>query len=162
VPHVTIEIRDVAKRELVTAIEVLSPTNKRSEGYKEYLDKRARVLGSTAHLLEIDLLRKGQRVPLQQPLPPVSYFVFLSRANRRPLTEVWPIRLQERLPVVPVPLQAPDPDIQLDLQAAFDMAYDTFGYDLLVDYTRPPEVPLEGNDAAWAEDLLRAAGLPQT
>lgn len=162
VPHVTIEIRDVAKRELVTAIEALSPTNKRSEGYKEYLDKRARVLSSTAHLLEIDLLRKGQRVPMQQPLPPVSYFVFLSRANRRPLTEVWPIRLQDRLPMVPVPLQAPDPDIQLDLQAAFDMAYDTFGYDLSVDYTRPPEVPLEGNDAAWAEELLRAAGLPQT
>src|SRR5439155_10817880 len=40
VPHVTIEIRDIAQRELVTAIEILSPTNKRGEVYREYLDKR--------------------------------------------------------------------------------------------------------------------------
>ncbi len=29
VPHVTVEIRDADERQLVTAIEVLSPTNKR-------------------------------------------------------------------------------------------------------------------------------------
>lgn len=50
VPHLTIEIRDVANRELVTAIEILSPTNKRGEGYQEYLDKRSRILRSQAHL----------------------------------------------------------------------------------------------------------------
>jgi hypothetical protein len=42
VPHVTVEIRDVAKRELVTAIEILSPTNKRGEGYDEYLSNSAK------------------------------------------------------------------------------------------------------------------------
>ncbi len=158
VPHVTIEIRDVAKRELVTAIEVLSPTNKRGEGYKEYLGKRARTLSSTAHLLEIDLLRVGKRVPMQQPLPDMPYFVFLSRANRRPITEIWPIRLQDPLPTVPVPLLEGDPDVMLDLQAAWTSAYDAFGYDLSVDYTRPSEVPLAGEDAKWAEEVLRAVG----
>lgn len=59
-PHGTIEIRDVTNRELVTAIEVLSPTNKRGDGYREYLDKRRRILSSMAHLMEIDLLRKGE------------------------------------------------------------------------------------------------------
>lgn len=63
-PHVSIEIRDVARRQLVTAIEILSPTNKRGEGRLEYLAKRRRLLLSTAHLMEIDLLRQGQRVPI--------------------------------------------------------------------------------------------------
>lgn len=158
VPHVTIEIRDVANRELVTAIEVLSATNKRGEGYREYLDKRRRLLLSTAHLMEIDLLRTGRRVPMQKPLPRAPYFVFLSRAERRPIVEVWPIQLNMRLPVVPVPLLAGDPDVALDLQLALNTVYDALNYDLSVDYTRPPEVPLEGEAAAWAAELLRAAG----
>ena len=91
IPQVSIEIRDVAQRNLVTAIEMLSPTNKRGEGYREYLDKRRRILLSTAHLIEIDLLRKGQRVPTQAPLPPAPYFVFVSRVEQRPIMDVWPV-----------------------------------------------------------------------
>src|ERR687885_2666668 len=91
VPQVSIEIRDVAHRDLVTAIEVLSPTNKRGEGYQEYLDKRGHLLLSPAHLIEIDLLRSDRRVPMQEPLPPAPYFVFVSRAERRPMVEVWPV-----------------------------------------------------------------------
>jgi hypothetical protein len=157
VPHVTIEIRDVAQRQLVTAIEVLSPTNKRGEGREEYLAKRRRLLLSTAHLLEIDLLRRGQRVPMQQALPPAPYFVFLSRAGQRPLTEVWPIAMGDRLPVVPVPLLPWDADVALDLQAALDSSYELLGCDLALDYSQAPEVPLE-EDAAWVEARLRAAG----
>jgi hypothetical protein len=159
VPHVTIEIRDVANRELVTAIEVLSPTNKRGEGYQEYLDKRRRLLYSTAHLMEIDLLRQGRRVPMQQPLPPAPYFVFLSRAERRPIVEVWPVQLNMRLPLVPVPLLAEDEDVVLDLQLALNTVYDALNYHLSVDYTRPPEVPLGHEEAAWATERLQAAGL---
>ncbi|MBI4790089.1 MAG: DUF4058 family protein [Chloroflexi bacterium] len=158
VPQVTLEIRDVAQRELVTAIEVLSPTNKHSEGYLEYLDKRRRVLYSRAHLMEIDLLRTGRRVPMQEPLPPAPYFVFLSRAERRPITQVWPIPLNTRLPAIPVPLLPGDPDVPLDLQLALNTVYDALNYDLSVDYTRPPEVPLESETATWASERLRAAG----
>ena len=159
VRHVTIEIRDTAHRKLVTAIEVLSPTNKRGEGYQEYLKKRQRILRSTTHLMKIDLLRKGKRVPLQKPLPDAPYFVFLSRANRRPIVEIWPIALPDRLPIVPGPLLNDDDDVSLDLQAALGAIYDAMSYDLRVDYTRPPEVPLTGETAQWAEDLLREAGV---
>jgi len=159
IPHVTIEIRVVTNRELVTAIEVLSPTNKRGDGYREYLDKRRRVLSSMAHLLEIDLLRKGNRVPMQKPLPLAPYFVFLSRAERRPMTEIGPIQLDARLPIVPVPLLAGDPDVALDLQLVLNTVYDLLNYDLSVDYTHPPEVPLEGEAATWAKECLRAAGV---
>ncbi len=155
VPQVTIEIRDVANRKLVTAIEVLSPANKRGQGYGEYVEKRQKLLLSTTHLLEIDLLRAGRRVPMQKPLPVAPYFVFLSRAERRPLTEVWAIQLNMRLPIVPVPLLPGDAEVVLDLQAALSTLYDTLGYDLSVDYTCPPEAPLEGEMAAWADSQIR-------
>jgi hypothetical protein len=158
VPHFAVEIRDAANRQLVTTIEMLSPINKRG-GREQYLAKRRRILLSTAHLLEIDLLRKGRRVPMREELPDAPYFVFLSRADARPATEGWPIALQEPLPTVPVPLLDGDPDVALDLQAALTNVYDLLGYDLAVDYTKPPEVPLTGEQRAWAEDLLRAARL---
>jgi hypothetical protein len=159
IPHVTIEIRDAANRQLVTAIEVLSPTNKRGDGREEYLAKRRRILLSTAHLLEIDLLRQGQRVPMQKPLPKTPYFIFLSRVEKRPITEIWPISLAEPLPMVPVPLLSDDNDEALDLQQAFAAIYDLLGYDLALDYSKPPEIPLPQEDSVWAETLLRAAGL---
>jgi hypothetical protein len=161
VPHVAIEIRDIANRQLVTAIEILSPTNKRGEGRTEYLAKRRRILLSTAHLLEIDLLRQGQRVPMQQSLPPADYFLFLSRVDDRPLTSVWPVALSQLLPTLPVPLLPGDPDALLDLQEIFTSVYDLLGYDLALDYTQPPEVALEGKALHFADDLLRAAGKRQ-
>lgn len=159
VPHVTIEIYEARQRQLVAAIEILSPTNKRGDGRREYVAKRQRLLLSAAHLMEIDLLRAGERVPMQQPLPQVSYFVLLSRAEERPLMDVWPIALAASLPTVPVPLLPGDPDVLLDLQAAFTATYDLLSYDLLIDYTQPPTVPFSEAEAAWAETLLRRAGL---
>lgn len=158
VPLVTVVIRDAENRQLVTAIEVLSPANKRGPTRGEYLTKRQRLLLSTAHLMEIDLLRTGHRVPMRQPLPPAPYFVLLSRAEWRPLTDVWPIPLQVSLPAVPVPLLPGDADVELDLQAALASVYDLFSYDLAVDYTRPPDPPLPPDLAAWARDNL---GLPR-
>jgi hypothetical protein len=157
IPHVTVEIRDVVGRELVTAIEVLSPTNKRGKGRSEYISKRRRLLLSSAHLIEIDLLRQGKRLPMQQPLPPASYYVLVSRAEARPFMDVWPIPLNARLPVVPVPLSAGDSDVPLDLQLALTTVYDLCGYDMAVNYTLPPEIPLPPLEAAWAEERLRLA-----
>lgn len=159
VPHITVEIRDTTNRRLVTVIEILSPTNKRGEGVEEYLTRRRRILLSTAHLLEIDLLRTGQRVPMQQPLPAAPYFVFLSRADDRPMTEVWPIALNQALPIVSVPLLPGDADVFLDLQSAFTAAYDLLGYDLIIDYTQPPEISLSNEEKAWVDQYLQASRL---
>src|SRR5438552_323864 len=80
-----------------------------------------------AHLLELDLLRGGARIPLAGAPPPAPYYAFLSRSQRRPFTQVWPIALRERLPVVPVPLLPPDPDVPLDLQAAVVDCFELVG-----------------------------------
>ena len=156
IPHVTVEIRDSADDELVTAIEVLSPTNKGPDGREEYVTKRRRVLLSTAHLVEIDLLRNGTRVPTRPALPAFPYFVLVGRAEKRPLTEVRPIRLPDPLPTVPIPLLAGDADVPLDLQRAITSVYDTFHYQRMIDYGRPPAVPLRpAKLAAWAEEHLK-------
>lgn len=159
--QVSIEIRDAASGLLVTAIEILSPVNKRpgAEGRDAYLRKRQNLLASTAHLLEIDLLRRGKRLPLDPMPPPAPYYVVLSRQDRRPEAEVWPIQLPDQLPVVPVPLIPPDPDVPADLGAALTAIYDRAGYDLDTDYNTEPFPPLEGEDATWAAQLLEEQGL---
>ncbi len=159
IPHVHIEIRDSARRKLVTAIEFLSPANKRGEGRQQYLRKRRRFLKSTVHLLEIDLHHRGRRVPMQEPLPQAPYFVFLSRARKRPWTEVWPIAFDQPLPSVPVPLLKGDADVSLDLQEAFDRVYEQSDFDLALDYSKPPEVSLPAEEATWVENHLKTAGL---
>lgn len=157
-PQLTVEIRDSEGRHLVTAIELPSPWNKRGDGRDEYIAKRGRLLLSTAHLVEIDLLRTGDRVPMRQPLPAADYFVVVSRAERRPITEVWPIQLDQPLPTVPIPLLGRDPDALLDLQQAMTSVYDGFGYDYLIDYGTAPAAPLTPQQSQWAQDRIRSRG----
>lgn len=158
VPHLSIEIRDVAERRLVTCIEVLSPTNKRGPGREEYMGKRFQILSGDAHLVEIDLLRVGMRFPTREPLPAVPYFVFISHAERRQEVQVWPISLEQPLPVVPIPLLPDDPPVQLDLQKALTVVYDIIGYDELTDYAQAPPGTLTQAEAEWVEEQLRCAG----
>ena len=75
------------------------------------------------------------------------------------MTAVWPIALAQALPTVPVPLLAGDDDVLLSLQSAFTAAYDLPGYDLIVDYTQPPDVPLTKAGANWVEQHLHQVGL---
>jgi len=75
------------------------------------------------------------------------------------MVEVWPLQLDMRLPVIPVPLLADDPDVTLDIRLALDTVYDALSYDLSVDYTRPAEIPLVGEAAVWAAEHLRQAGM---
>jgi hypothetical protein len=151
---VSVEIRDVAERRLVTAIELLSPTNKQGDGRAEYLERRRKLLLSTAHLIEIDLLRRGHRVPMKEPLPPFPYFVVVSRADRRPLCNVWPVALDQRLPTIRVPLLPGDSDVHLDLQGALDAVYDAFAYAATIDYSQPPDVPFTADEGTVAARIL--------
>ena len=154
----SIEIRATATMEFVTAIEILSPVNKRPShnAYRDYTRKREELLRSSAHFIEIDLLRGGTRPTLEDPVPDAPYYITLSRANKRPHVSVWPIQLQHRLPTIPVPLTEPDPDVFLELSAIMGTVYERGGYGSIIDYHQSPPPPkLLAEDEAWLDVYLR-------
>lgn len=159
----TVELRSVTEGYLVTAIEILSPVNKRRghEAFDEYRRKRQALLRSSANLMEIDLLRAGERWSFSSKLPEAPYFVFLSRETNRTRVEIWPLRLQEPIPLMPVPLREPDRDVPLDLGKAIREIYDATAYDLTINYHTPPPKPdLAQQDARYVEQLLRNQSVP--
>lgn len=155
----TVEVYEVGALRLVTSIEILSPVNKRPshEAYHDYQRQRRALLRSDTHLMELDLLRAGERPRLLRPVPLASYYVTLSRVPRRPYVDVWPIQLWEKLPVLPVPLLAPDLDVTVDLGAVVAAVYERGAYARLIDYHRPPLPPaLPATETAWLDTHLRA------
>lgn len=152
-----VEIRKAAGQEIVTVIEVLSPSNKLNgaAGRASFIKKREEVLGSTVNWVEVDLLRAGIPHPVKKRFPRHQYLVYSSPTNLRPKGKVWPIPLQEQLPVIGIPLRESDPDAPLDLQAALTLAYDRGAYDVTADYTRDPVPPLPPDLSKWSNKLLR-------
>jgi hypothetical protein len=159
IPHVCVEILRLMERQPVAVIEFLTPTNKLGAGREEYLSRRERFLHEPIHLVEIDLDRSGERVPMAARLPQAPYFAFVSRCEKRPITEVWPIALSQHLPILPIPLSPGDADAILDLQLAMNTAYDDGAFRRVIDYRVSPEIPLSLQQADWVDDHLRAAGL---
>jgi hypothetical protein len=149
-----LEIRDRAHRSLVTVIELLSPSNKTGADREQYLAKRNELLRGSAHFVEIDLLRGGERMPFAD-LPPCDYYAMVRRHGQS-AAGLWPVSLHDSLPVIPVPLKAPDADIRLDLQALLHAIYDAAGYAKYV-YDSPPVPPLDNADAEWAASLIGRA-----
>jgi Protein of unknown function (DUF4058) len=151
-------IRERETMEVVTVIEVLSPGNKRagSDGRREYLRKREEVLLSYTHLVELDLLRGGERLPTIEPLPQGDYYAFIRRRQQRLQAEVYAWSLRQSLPSIPVPLAEADADVVLDLHAIFNTVYNRTGYDYSLNYRRVIEPPLTNADNAWAQQLLAA------
>ena len=148
-------IRSRESQNVVTVIELLSPWNKTAgEGRSEYLVKRSNVFCTPAHLVELDLLRGGQRLATREPLAVADYYVFVCRKERLPQVDVYGWTLRQPLPAIPIPLAGEDPDVDLDLQAAFTTTYDRAGYDCALDYRRSVEPSLEPATADWVRSLI--------
>jgi hypothetical protein len=155
--HSSIEIRDRRNRRVVTVIELLSPSNKTPGSDRDdYLAKRRQVLAGMTHLVEIDLRRGGER-PTPPELPACEYYVLVSRYEQRPKLLFWPFGLRQRLPVVPIPLLAPDPDVALDLHAVLNRTYDAADYGKYI-YGESPDPPLSAKDEAWARTFVAEPG----
>ncbi|HUG91824.1 MAG TPA: DUF4058 family protein [Planctomycetaceae bacterium] len=152
-----------ADNRVVTAIEFFSPSNKlREEGREAYRKKRRELLAGGVNLVEIDLLRGGayllaipeDALPAEYVAP---YRIAVVRPTSRPRGEVSRASLREPLPTIYIPLRETDPDVFLNIQSILNGAYQNGGYDDL-DYTSDPAPPLRGEDADWADALLRRAG----
>lgn len=146
---------------LVTAIEILSPYNKRGAGLTTYRNKRSTLLSADVHLVEIDLLRGGQRPGREADDPELDEADYLLLVNRHQpdspqrISEIWPVTLNEALPVLPIPLLPPDPDVPLDLNRAIQSIYERSGYAWRINYQEPvPPPQLRSEMVTWVERLL--------
>lgn len=135
-----LEIRDRDNNQLITAIEVLSPVNKRKPGLAPYLAKREKLYQEGIHLLEIDLLRRGTRPFKHKKLADALYVIALTRAYEGK-TDIWSMDLATPLPTIPIPLIEGDEDILVNLQAILNEVYKNCAYDLSIDYSKSPPPP---------------------
>lgn len=148
-----VEIREVGSDKVVTYVEVLSPSNKKpnSEGWSVYLRKRQGILlGRASNLIELDLVRSGQRMPMADLWPASPYAMLIARMNQPLLTcQVYPAYSTESLPSIPVPLLKPDADTTLKLQPMMEAIYTRDRYRRSIDYTWPVTPPLTASEAAF-------------
>jgi Protein of unknown function (DUF4058) len=155
-----LEIRDIASKEVVTVIEVLSPANKRpGKGREMYEEKRDKVFGSRSHLVEIDLLRIYQSLPVFGDNIDGNYRILVSRADCRPVADLYLFNLPDAIPAFPLPLRDGDVEPLVDLQTLLNTVYDRAAYDFTLDYTPEPVPPLAEPDSVWADSLLRETGV---
>ncbi len=154
-----LEVRLPPGGQVVTTIELLSPTNKLpGEGRRQYESKRNLVLGSPTSLVEIDLVRAGEPMLLRGVTRRGSYSVLVSRGDRRPHATLFPFGLPDPIPTFPIPLRPGEPEPEVRLRELLDHLYERASYDLTIDYTTAPVPPLDEPDRAWAEQLLAASG----
>ena len=156
-----IEVRRVANREVVAVIELLSPTNKNPPDRQGYLTKRAAILSSPTHLVEIDLLRAGRRMPVIGAVPDTHYRILVANARRTDSSaDLYAFGIRDAVPDFVLPLAQADEGIAINLNPVINDAYANGGYDLDIDYAQDPqEPPLSDDDRVWLDALLREQGL---
>ncbi len=160
VRYTWVEVLRLPEQKLVTSIEVLSPANKSGAGRLDYLMKFDRLWRADVNLVEIDLLLGGQRLNLARPHPPGDYCVTIARAGNRPICEVSAWSVRQAPPTVPIPLQAPDPDVPLGMARLVQRAYERGRYERALDYSKALELPLHEEDRQWVEETARGSTRP--
>jgi len=155
-----IEVRNRADGKLVTLVEVVSPANKTtSAGRDAYLEKRRESILQRAGVVEIDLVLQGKPTLTysRDGLPDFDYAVTVTRSTAPDRYEIYTSTLAKRLPKFKVPLAPDDKDTMLDLQQAFQRAYDLGNFGAEIDYSSPPppDVPLSDANATYLDLTLK-------
>ena len=151
-----LEIHEVKSGKLITLIEVLSPTNKVSkEGREQYLQKRGQVLLARTNLIEIDLLRGGEPMPIVGRAVSTDYRILISRGHQRPKAQLYGFGVRQPIPNFPLPLQPHETEPQVDLNTILHELYRRARFDLRLDYAQQPFPPLAEQEFVWAQELIR-------
>jgi hypothetical protein len=156
-----IEVRAAGSGQVVTVLEVLSPANKvHPRGREDYEAKREGIFRTRTHLVEVDLLRSGDPMPVHpKRAGRGEYSILVSRGTIRPRGQLHVFGVREPIPRFRLPLLAGDDEPEVDLSRILHELYDRASFDLRLDYSRPSVPPLGPDDAAWAgEQVRRAAG----
>lgn len=150
-----LEIREAATGAVITAIEILSPKNKRvGEGRQAYERKCNQVLASLTHLIEINLLRGGQPLPILGATKS-DYRIVVGRSDHRPSAQLYAFSVRHEIPSFPIPLKTGEKEPLLNLQGILESVYQRGRYHLAIDYTEPAQPPLTPGDIGWADALVK-------
>ncbi len=154
-----LEVREVGSNIVITVLEVLSPTNKRrGKGRTLYEEKRQQILSSASHLIEIDLLRSDEPMPMQGVTNLADYHVLVSRSEQRPQATLYAASVHDPLPEFPLPLKSLDETVKVNLQTIFSGIYDRASYDLRIDYSQSPPPPTFADvEQAWIDSLIQSS-----
>ncbi len=146
-----LEVRESGTDAVVTVMEILSPKNKRKgKGRVIYEQKRRTILQSASHLIEIDLLRGDEPMPMIDEDPVMDYRLLVSRSEQRPFADLYGFSLRAAIPTFPLPLKAEDAEPNINLQQIFTDLYERAGYDYRLDYRQAPPLPnLSPDDQQW-------------
>ncbi len=151
-----LEVHEVTTGKLVTILELLSPANKLHEaGRQQYEEKRAHVFRTRTNLVEVDLLRAGEPMPVIGKPVRSDYRILVSRGSQRPHAQLYAFNLRQPIPTFPLPLLPGDEEPLVDLGAILHALYERARFDLRLDYTQPPVPPLGNEDTAWARELFK-------
>jgi hypothetical protein len=152
-----LRIVDAKSRRLVTVLEVLSPANKLpGADHDDYMRRRSKLLSSGANLVEIDLIRRGPPIPVENR-PKSPYSLLVARPRDWPRAGLWPIGLREPIPPIPIPLDPPDDTVRLNLQPLIHQIYDVAFYEDTI-YGEIPSPRLSPEDEAWVLSLVPDRG----
>ena len=156
-----LQVKNVEIQEVVTVIEILSPKNKKvGEGRNKYLKKREQVLMSLTHLIEIDLLKKGEIMPMNiDDTIKSDYRIIISRSDRRPQAELYAFNLAQEIPSIPLPLKPEDEAPLIPLQELLHSIYEKVSYDLAINYQKQPLEDLSENEQLWINNLSQQQDL---
>jgi hypothetical protein len=155
-----LEVRETGTDYVVTVLELVSSTNKRAgRGRRIYEDKRMEVLARRTHLVEIDLIRAGEPMPIVGNGGVSDYRILMSRGDCGPSATLYAFGVRQPIPPFSLPLKPAEQEPTVDLGRILHDLYDRAGYDLRLDYTGAPHPPLPPAEAAWADQLLRQKGL---
>jgi hypothetical protein len=155
-----LEVRHADTGDVVTVLEILSPSNKSigDEGRRKYESKRMTILGSTAHLVEVDLIRHGEPMRVHGTSQQSGYRILVSRGDRRPRADLLLFSVRDPIPRFQLPLLTPAEEPEVDLGSLLHELYDQASYDFSIDYRAEPLPPLSEDDAQWADRLLHESG----
>jgi hypothetical protein len=151
-----LEVREVKSGRLVTVLELLSPANKlHSEGRKMYEEKREMIFRSRTNLVEIDLLRAGEPLPLRRKPAATDYRILVSHATERPRAQLIAFNLPTPIPTFVLPLLPGDEEPDVDLNGILHALYTRARFDLRLDYEQLPVPPLSAENTTWAQSLIQ-------
>ncbi len=152
-----LEVHEVGTGQVVTIVELLSPANKlHAKGRQDYEEKRDQVFQSRTSLVEIDLLRAGDPMPLVGDSTRTDYRILVSRGTQRPRAHLHAFGVREAIPSFSLPLAPGDAEAIVEFNTIVHDLYERASFDLRLDYAQPPVPALSDDDGAWAKKLVES------